>query len=137
MLASMSEIDPHVDTPLVNWGELAMGELVPTGTVSLLLADVEGSTRLWENSPAEMSAALARLQATVSEVVAAHGGVRPVEQGEGDSFVAAFPRASEAVACAVALQRAPLAPIRLRIGIHTGEVLLRDEWPSGCPRVRG
>ena len=135
MLASMSEIDPHVDTPLVNWGELAMGELVPTGTVSLLLADVEGSTRLWENSPAEMSAALARLQATVSEVVAAHGGVRPVEQGEGDSFVAAFPRASEAVACAVALQRAPLAPIRLRIGIHTGEVLLRDEGNYAGPVI--
>ena len=135
MLASMSEIDPHVDTPLVNWGELAMGELVPTGTVSLLLADVEGSTRLWENSPAEMSAALARLQATVSEVVAAHGGVRPVEQGEGDSFVAAFPRASDAVACAVELQRAPLAPIRLRIGIHTGEVLLRDEGNYAGPVI--
>ncbi len=135
MLTSMSEIDPRVDAPLVNWGELAMGELVPTGTVSLLLADVEGSTRLWESSPAEMSAALARLQATVSEVVAAHGGVRPVEQGEGDSFVAAFPRASDAVACAVALQRAPLAPIRLRMGIHAGEVLLRDEGNYAGPVI--
>ena len=56
-----------------------------------------------------------------------HGGVRPVEQGEGDSFVVAFARASDAVACALALQRAPLAPIRLRIGMHTGEVQLRDE----------
>ena len=55
------------------------------------------------------------------------GGVRPVEQGEGDSFVAAFARASDAVACALELQRAPLAPIRLRIGVHTGEVQLRDE----------
>ncbi len=135
MLASMSEIDPQVDTPLVNWGELAMDGLVPTGTVSLLLADVEGSTRLWENSPKEMSAALARLQTTVSQVVAAHGGVRPVEQGEGDSFVVAFPRASDAVACAVELQRAPLAPIRLRIGIHTGEVLLRDEANYAGPVI--
>ncbi len=135
MLASMSEIDPHLDTPLVNWGELAMSGLVPTGTVSLLLADVEGSTRLWENSPQEMSAALARLQTTVSEVVAAHDGVRPVEQGEGDSFVVAFPRASDAVACAVELQRAPLAPIRLRIGIHTGEVLLRDEANYAGPVI--
>jgi len=53
--------------------------------------------------------------------------VRPVEQGEGDSFVAAFARAADAVACALELQRAPLAPIRLRIGVHTGEVQLRDE----------
>jgi predicted ATPase/DNA-binding CsgD family transcriptional regulator len=59
--------------------------------------------------------------------VAAHHGVRPVEQGEGDSFVVAFARASDAVACALDLQGAPLAPIRIRIGVHTGEVQLRDE----------
>ena len=53
--------------------------------------------------------------------------MRPVEQGEGDSFVVAFARASDAVSCALELQRAPLAPIRLRIGVHTGEVQLRDE----------
>jgi hypothetical protein len=50
-----------------------------------------------------------------------------MEQGEGDSFVVAFARASDAVACALQLQRAPLAPISLRIGVHTGEVQLRDE----------
>ena len=50
-----------------------------------------------------------------------------MEQGEGDSFVIAFGRASDAVACALDLQRAALAPIRLRIGMHTGEVRLRDE----------
>ena len=60
-------------------------------------------------------------------MISAHHGVRPVEQGEGDSFVVAFARASDAVACALELQRAPLAPIRLRIGVHTGEVQLRDE----------
>ena len=98
-----------------------------TGTVTLLLADIEGSTRLWENHSDEMRAAVARLDRTLAEVVVAHRGVRPVEQGEGDSFVIAFARASDAVACAVALQRAPLAPIRLRIGLHTGEVQLRDE----------
>ena len=63
----------------------------------------------------------------LTDLLAAHGGVRPVEQGEGDSFVAAFARASDAVACALDLQRAPLAPIRLRIGVHTGQVQLRDE----------
>lgn len=117
MLASMSATE---------WSELGVSEL-PTGTVTLLLADVEGSTRLWETQPVEMSAAIARLDETLAGLVAAHHGVRPVEQGEGDSFVLAFARASDAVACALALQRAPLAPIRLRIGINTGEIQLRDE----------
>ena len=101
--------------------------MLPTGTVTLLLADVEGSTRLWQTQPEEMTAAVAQLDRTVSHVVATRGGVRPIEQGEGDSFVAAFGRASDAVTAALDLQRAPLAPIRLRIGLHTGEVQLRDE----------
>ncbi|PJE13765.1 MAG: LuxR family transcriptional regulator [Mycobacterium sp.] len=103
-----------------------MSEL-PTGTVTLLLADVEGSTQLWENQPEAMAAAIARLDQALSDAVAAHDGVRPLEQGEGDSFVIAFAMASDAVACAVDLQRAPLSPIKLRIGLHTGEVRLRDE----------
>src|SRR6202047_2324338 len=126
MLANMSDIDPRADAPLVDWSELGVSDL-PTGTVTLLLADVEGSTRLWETQPDEMTAAVAQLDRTVSDVVAAHHGVRPVEQGEGDSFVAAFGRASDAVASALDLQCAPLAPIRLRIGLHTGEVQLRDD----------
>jgi predicted ATPase/class 3 adenylate cyclase/DNA-binding CsgD family transcriptional regulator len=122
----MSDIEPCAQTPVVNWSELGVSDL-PTGTVTLLLADVEGSTRLWETQPEVMTAAIARLNQVVCDVVAAHDGVRPVEQGEGDSFVAAFARASDAVAAALGLQRAPLAPIRLRIGVHTGEVQLRDE----------
>jgi predicted ATPase/class 3 adenylate cyclase/DNA-binding CsgD family transcriptional regulator len=135
MLASMSEIDPRADTPLVDWSELGVSGLLPTGTVTLLLADVEGSTRLWETQPDQMTAALARLNQTVSETIAAHDGVRPVEQGEGDSFVAAFARASDAVACALELQRAPLAPIRLRVGVHTGEIQLRDEGNYAGPTI--
>ena len=104
-----------------------MNESLPTGTVTLLLADVQGSTQLWNSRPAEMTAAIATLDRTLAELVSAHDGVRPVEQGEGDSFVIAFSRASNAVACALALQRAPLAPLRLRIGLHTGEVQFRDE----------
>jgi predicted ATPase/class 3 adenylate cyclase/DNA-binding CsgD family transcriptional regulator len=117
MLASMSE---------TQWSDVVMGEL-PTGTVTLLLADVEGSTRLWQTQPDEMTVALARLDSVLAELLTVHGGVRPVEQGEGDSFVAAFARASDAVTCALDLQQAPLAPIRLRIGVHTGQVQLRDE----------
>ena len=134
MLASMTETDPRADMPPVNWSELGVGEL-PTGTVTLLLADVEGSTRLWETQPEEMTAAVARLDRMLADLLAAHGGVRPVEQGEGDSFVVAFARASEAAACALELQRAPLAPIRLRIGVHTGEVQLRDEGNYVGPTI--
>ncbi|MDT5134864.1 MAG: hypothetical protein QOE48_4454 [Mycobacterium sp.] len=135
MLASMSDIEPRADAPLVDWSELGMSGLLPTGTVTLLLADVEGSTRLWETQPDEMTAAVARLNQAVSDIIPAHDGVRPVEQGEGDSFVAAFSRASDAVAAALALQRAPLAPIRLRIGVHSGEVQLRDEGNYAGPTI--
>jgi class 3 adenylate cyclase len=121
--------------PLWDWSELRVSGLLPTGTATLLLADVEGSTRLWETQPDEMTAAVARFEQMISEVVAACGGVRPVEQGEGDSFVAAFARASDALACALELQRSPLAPIRLRIGVHTGEVQLRDEANYAGPTI--
>jgi predicted ATPase/class 3 adenylate cyclase/DNA-binding CsgD family transcriptional regulator len=135
MLASMSDIEPRADAPLVDWSDLGVSGLLPTGTVTLLLADVEGSTRLWETQAAVMTAAIARFNQVVCDVVAAYDGVRPVEQGEGDSFVAAFARASDAVAAALELQRAPLAPIRLRIGVHTGEVQLRDEGNYAGPTI--
>src|ERR1700730_2580736 len=135
MLASMSDIEPRADAPLVDWSELGVSGLLPTGTVTLLLADVEGSTRLWETQPDQMTAAVARLNQVGSATIAEHGGVRPVEQGEGDSFVAAFARASDAVAAALELQRAPLAPIRLRIGVHTGEIQLRDEGNYAGPTI--
>src|SRR5258705_2057637 len=117
-LASMSQTD---------WSDVGMTDLLPTGMATLLLAEVEGSSRLWESQSKEMTAAVARLDEVLTEVVGQHQGVRPVEQGEGDSFVVAFARASDAVACALALQLAPLAPLRLRVGVHTGEVQLRDE----------
>jgi len=117
------------------WSELGVSGLLPTGTVTLLFADVEGSTRLWETQPEQMTVAMARMNQMVTETIATHSGVRPVEQGEGDSFVAAFARASDAVACALELQRAPLAPIRLRIGIHTGEIQLRDEGNYAGPTI--
>jgi class 3 adenylate cyclase len=131
----MSDIDPRAEAPLVDWSDLGVSGLLPTGTVTLLLADMEGSTRLWETQAEVMTAAIARFNQVVCDVVATHDGVRPVEQGEGDSFVAAFARASDAVAAALELQRAPLAPIRLRIGLHTGEVQLRDEGNYAGPTI--
>ena len=119
MLISMSEIDA------VKWSDQGVNGLLPTGTVTLLWADIGGSTRLWETLPEEMTAAVENLDRTLADLVGVHRGVRPVEQGEGDSFVVAFTRASDAVACALALQRAPLSPILLRIGVHTGGAVAR------------
>jgi predicted ATPase/class 3 adenylate cyclase/DNA-binding CsgD family transcriptional regulator len=126
ILASMSATDSRVDMPPLTWSDLGVNGL-PTGTVTLLLADIEGSTRLWETQPDVTAAAVARLDRTLTDLVSTHHGVRPIEQGEGDSFVIAFNRAGDAVACALDLQLAPLLPIRLRIGVHTGDVQLRDE----------
>ena len=53
--------------------------------------------------------------------------MRPFEQVEGDRFVAALARASDAVTAALELQRRRWPPISLRISVHTGEVQLRDE----------
>ena len=108
---------------------------LPTGTVTLLMADIEGSTRIWETRPDEMAAALATMDRTLAELVHANNGVRPISQGEGDSFVVAFSRPSDAVACALALQQAALSPIHLRIGVHTGEILLRDEGNYMGPTI--
>ncbi len=109
--------------------------MLPTDTLTLLLADIDGSKRLWQTQPAEMTAAIARLDRTLADVVSAHGGVRPVERAEADSFVIAFGRAGDAVACALRLQQEPLAPIRLCIGIHTGDVQLRDDGSYGGPTI--
>lgn len=110
--------------------------MLPSGTVTLLLSDIEGSTRLWETRSAEMAEAIAALDVTLADAVERHHGVRPVEQGEGDSFVIAFTRARDAVDCALALQRATVGgPLRLRMGVHTGDVQLRDEGNYIGPAV--
>jgi class 3 adenylate cyclase len=126
IVANMSETD---------WSDLDVTELLPTGTMTLVLADVEGSTQLWESQPSVMTAAVAQLNRTASKLIAEHGGLRPIEQGEGDSFVAAFARASDAVACALELQRTDLAPIKLRVGVHTGDVQLRDQGNYAGPTI--
>lgn len=107
---------------------------LPAGTVSFLLTDIEGSTQKWQLASDAMASAVARHYEILDAAIAAHGGVRPEEQGEGDSIVAAFSRASDAVSAALDAQRAlqsepwpTLTPIAVRMAIHTGEARLRDE----------
>lgn len=140
-----SELRAAAEAPRLSWpidadtprgaGDLATTRLLPTGLVTLLLADVEGSTRMWVSRPDDMAAAIARMDRAVADLVGWHDGVCPVEQGEGDSFVVAFHRVSDAVACAVGVQRADLGPIRLRIGLHTGEIRMRDERKYMGPTI--
>lgn len=103
---------------------------LPAGTVTFLLTDVEGSTRLWRDRRDEMSTAMVRHGQILDETIAAVGGVRPVEQGEGDSVVAAFARAVDAVDAAVQAQRrlvAELPWLKVRMALHTGDAVLQDD----------
>jgi predicted ATPase/class 3 adenylate cyclase/DNA-binding CsgD family transcriptional regulator len=117
-------------------------DVLPTGTVTLLLTDIEGSTRLWEGDEVVAAAAIARHYELLEAAVELHGGVRPVEQGEGDSVVAAFTKPSNALAAALDLQRAFLeelwpetAIVRIRIALHTGEIDLRDAGNYQGPTI--
>src|ERR1700733_6721059 len=80
-VASVTDIDRCANTSRSQRRDLGVSELVPTGTVTLLLADVEASTRLWDTVPSDMTAAIAALDRTLSDAIAAHDGVRPIEQG--------------------------------------------------------
>jgi class 3 adenylate cyclase len=106
---------------------------LPAATVTFLMSDIEGSTRLWETHPEAMTRAVPMHYAVLTDSVARYGGVRPVEQGEGDSIVAAFSRASDAVAAALDAQRALAAQpwpdgvrVRVRLALQTAEAQLLD-----------
>ncbi|MBV8995290.1 MAG: adenylate/guanylate cyclase domain-containing protein [Pseudonocardiales bacterium] len=115
---------------------------LPVGTVTFLLTDVEGSTFLWESAPEAMGAAIRRHYQLLDAAITLHGGARPVEQGEGDSVVAAFGCASPALAAALDIQRAFYAErwpegaaLKLRIALHTAQAQLRDEVNYFGPAV--
>ncbi len=115
---------------------------LPVGTVTFLLTDVEGSTFLWESASEAMGAAIRRHYQLLDASITVHGGVRPQEQGEGDSVVAAFARASDALAAALDIQCAFYAErwpegasLKLRIALHTAEAQLRDQVNYFGPAV--
>ena len=129
-------------------GEPAQAEL-PAGTVTFLLTDIEGSTRLWESVPEAMEVALERHNRLVTEVVEGHGGVAITSRGEGDSFFTVFPSAVSAVKAAGACQLRlgtedwPAGVVlRVRMGLHTGEAHAQegdyvDHAPiNRCARVK-
>jgi predicted ATPase/class 3 adenylate cyclase len=122
---------------------------LPAGTVTFLLTDIEGSTRLWETVPDAMEAALDRHNRLVTGVIEGHGGVVVTSRGEGDSFFAVFAGAVAAVEAAGVCQLAlngeawPAGvTMRVRMGLHTGEARARgsdqlDHAPiNRCARVK-
>ncbi|MFN8474704.1 MAG: tetratricopeptide repeat protein [Anaerolineae bacterium] len=113
----------------------------PTGAITFLFTDIEGSTRLWESHPTEMQLALRRHDVLIRGAIEDHHGY--VFKTVGDEFCAAFESASDAFDAVVALQRAlfaepwailskdanaqyRLSGIRVRAGLHAGEVEERD-----------
>ena len=105
--------------------------VLPTGTVTFLFTDIEGSTSLWEAHPRAMRWAARRHDSILKQEVLANHGV--VFKHTGDGICAAFGAPSEAIAAAFDAQRALLVEpwgeiggLRVRMGVHTGEVEQED-----------
>ena len=117
----------------------------PSGNVTFLFTDVEGSTALWDRHPAAMKDLLAEHDRIVRSVVEAHGGY--VFTTAGDSFSVAFAQVRDALDAALEVQlslggRPGEITLRVRAGIHTGEATERDGDYFGpalnrCARITG
>ncbi|HET9587397.1 MAG TPA: adenylate/guanylate cyclase domain-containing protein, partial [Anaerolineales bacterium] len=111
----------------------------PSGTVTFLFTDIEGSTKLAQQYPEEMPALLARHNEILTRAIEAHHGF--VFQIVGDSFSAAFHNAGDALNAVLDAQRAlhreawSPAPVKVRMGIHTGAAQWKAE--SSDPRYSG
>lgn len=136
-----------LDNPRVNETPLYSPQNLPSGTLTFLFTDIVGSTQLWEQHPHQMPGAMARHDALIESAVKQHAGLVVRPRGEGDSRFAVFPRATDALRAAVAIQRLFFAepwtvtPPRVRIALHSGEADLRDGDYYGsavnrCARLR-
>ena len=106
----------------MDYGRGALTAAAPSGVVTFLFTDVEGSTRRWESDAAAMRAALLAHDEVLRDAIESHGGF--LFSHTGDGVVAAFASPKCAVDAAVAAQRALELPVRM--GLATGEAELRD-----------
>ncbi len=118
----------------------SMGQL-PSGTVTFLFSDVEGSTQLLERHGAAMGVALARHHALFEEIVELNGGA--IFETVGDAVYAAFSSAGAAVSAALDAHRAlaaedwgPIEPLAVRIAVHSGAVEQRGDHYFGAALFR-
>ncbi len=114
---------------------------LPTGTLTFLFTDIEGSTRLWENHPDTMRVALERHDSLLHKIIVENNGV--VFKVIGDAFCAVFTLASDALKACLDAQLAIQAeawatpiPIKVRMGLNTGAVEQRDNDYFGAPLNR-
>ena len=114
---------------------------LPTGTVTFLFADVEGSTALQREEPMHYANAIALLRRLVRDEIAACGGAE--SDAVGDEYVAAFADPQSSAQAALAIQRTLRDTdwpgdirLRVRIGLHTGTPSLTDEGYTGIDVVR-
>jgi class 3 adenylate cyclase len=114
---------------------------LPSGTVTFLFSDIEGSTRLMQQLDDEWGEVLAAHNRIMRDAYSADGG-REVDR-QGDAFFAVFPRARNALAAAATIQRELAATdwpdgidLRVRMGVHTGEPAVGDEGYLGLDVVR-
>src|SRR5262245_8725255 len=121
------------------WGSPMVS--LPSGTVTFLFTDIEGSTSRWEHHPEAMRTALARHDALIRAAIADYGG--HVVKTMGDAFHAAFARAPDGVAAAAAAQRrlqaeswGEIGDLRVRMTLHTGAAEERDGDYYGPPLNR-
>jgi len=104
--------------------------LPPSGTITFVFTDIEGSSQLWEKHPEAMKTALARHDSLLRYIFEDHNGF--IFKTVGDAFCVAFPTAPVAFYAAIAAQEALLAeswgktPIKVRIALHTGTAEERD-----------
>ena len=111
-------------------GRVSTDVSLPHGTVTFLFTDIEGSTRLLQELGDGYADVLAKHRRTLREEFARHGGVEV--DTEGDSFFVAFAKASDALAAAGAAREALAdGPVRVRMGLHTGEPIVTDEGYVG------
>jgi predicted ATPase/class 3 adenylate cyclase/Tfp pilus assembly protein PilF len=110
----------------------------PTGTVTFLFTDIEGSTRMWERSPQAMQAALARHDEILRWAIEERGGY--VFKTVGDAFCCAFWTATDALDAALEVQRTlfdeewqETGPLRVRMALHTGAAEEREGDYLGPP----
>jgi predicted ATPase/class 3 adenylate cyclase len=103
---------------------------LPRGTVTFLFTDIEGSTRLLDELGDGYADVLAEHRRLLRDAFAGHGGVEVDTQG--DAFFVAFGSAADAVAASADAQRAlDGGPVRVRMGLHTGEPLVTEEGYVG------
>src|SRR5512132_827355 len=109
---------------------------LPSGTVTFLFTDIEGSTKLLQELGDDYAGALAAHRQVLRQAFADHGGAEVDTQG--DAFLVAFVRAKDAVLAAADAQQALVdGPIRVRMGVHTGEPIRTDEGYAGMDLHRG